>query len=107
MNCIVPCKAGSASDRLAGWSHTVALLYCIKAVRLLGEMRDLDLLLSHHTINDYLLYMSRMHQLMERIISQVKASEWKRMIPMVDSRDTKARKQTDYSRMFVDSAAAK
>lgn len=52
---------------LAGWSHTVALLYCIIATRLLKEMRPLDLLLSQHAITELLLYMSHMNQHMEHI----------------------------------------
>lgn len=50
---------------LAGWSHTVALLYCIIATRLLKEMRPLDL--SQHAIAELLLYMSCMNQHMEHI----------------------------------------
>lgn len=62
MNCIVPCKTGSALDVLAGWSHRVALLYCIIVMRLLAEMKVLDLLLSHPTIIEHLLYMSGTYQ---------------------------------------------
>lgn len=67
MNCIVPCKAGSSFGILAGWSHTVALLYCIIATRLFKEMKPLDLLPSQHAITELLLYMSCMNQHMVHI----------------------------------------
>lgn len=109
MNCIVPCKAGSFFDLLAGWSHTLALLYCRIAVRLLGEMRLIDLLLSH-TITMTICFTCHVctstwsvWQREFHLPSQVRTSEWRRMILTIDSRPTKARKQEDYSRMFVDS----
>lgn len=55
MSCIVPCKAGSFGV-LAGWSHTVALLYCIMAMRLLKEIRHLDLLSQHPVIEFFALH---------------------------------------------------
>lgn len=55
MSCIVPCKAGSFGV-LAGWSHTVALLNCIMAVRLLKEIKHLDLLSQHPVIEFFALH---------------------------------------------------
>lgn len=77
---------------LAGWSHTVALLYCIIAMRLLGEMRVLDLLLSHHTINEYLLYMSRMHQHMQCIAERIPPAQSSENIGM-EKNDSHDRQQ--------------
>lgn len=67
MNCIVPCKAGSSFGMWAGWSHTVVLLYCIMAMRLLKEMKPLDLSLSQQAIREFVLYMSIANQHMECI----------------------------------------
>lgn len=43
---------------LAGWSHTVALLHCIMAVRLLKEIRHLDLLSQHPISEVFALHVS-------------------------------------------------
>lgn len=51
----------------SGWSHTVVLLYCIMAMRLLKQMKPLDLSLSQQAIREFVLYMSTVNQHMERI----------------------------------------
>lgn len=51
----------------AGWSHTVVLLYCVMAVRLLKEMEPVDLSLSQQAIGEFVLYMPITNQHTERI----------------------------------------
>lgn len=95
---------------LACWQDgvTLALLYSVIATRLLKERRPLDLRLSQHVITELLLYMSRMNRHMERIDQRMppaQSSENIGMIPMMNGKAAKAKKQEDGSLdTFMDSA---